>query len=134
MNKLQIEIINESLSYIANNHGRVASYDLRAELTEKFGYPADLDIEYTLDILIKDYQLITQLGQECLRLTLEGEKVHEIGMGKYIEEIHQDKELDKSVKTSTIRSNYFNITNVLITIIASIISTLISLGILKLIL
>ena len=68
-----------------------------------------------------------------MRLTLEGEKACKMGMNQYISEIHEDKELDKSVKTSTIRSNYFNITNIAITIAASIISTLISLGILKLI-
>lgn len=133
MNDLQIKIADETLNTINKNNSRINTSELHSRLDDIFGYKAGIDISYVLDSLEKDYQLIARLGQAWMRLTLEGEKACKIGMNQYISEIHEDKELDKSVKTSTIRSNYFNITNIAITIAASIISTLISLGILKLI-
>ena len=133
MTELQFKIADETLHLISEHDSRIYTSDLNSLLDDKFGYETGIDAAYILDALEKDYRLITPLGQAWLRLTLEGEHACKIGMEEYIRELHADKELEKSVKTSTIRSNYFNITNVCITIASAIIASLISLGILRLV-
>lgn len=133
MNNLQIQIADEILKALFNNGSRLNTSALSDHLTDIFDYKSDIDISYVLDVLTNDYQLITPLGQAWLRLTLEGERAYKIGISAFLKELHEDKKLDKSVKTSTVRSNYFNISNIIITIAASIISTLLAVGILKLV-
>lgn len=132
MTELQIKIANESLKYLQGGTNRVRESDLLEHLDEVFGYNASIDSFYVIDTLKKDYHLLDSLGQAWIRITSEGELAVTSGFEKYLDELKLDKELDKSVKTSTIRSNYFNITNVCITLIASIISALITIGILTL--
>lgn len=132
MNDLQIQIANKTLGALFNSGSRSNKNALSEQLTDIFGYKSDIDISYVFDVLTNDYQLITPLGQAWIRLTPEGERAYTIGISAYLNELHEDKMLDKSVKTSTVRSNYFNITNVVITIVASIISALLAVGIIKL--
>lgn len=124
MNELQTKIADKILNIIAKNNSRISKDDLHYHLDEGFGYKAGNDISYVLDALENDYRLIAPLGNAWIRLTLEGENAEKTGISQYFKNLHADKESDKSVKTSTVRSYYFNITNVCITVASAIIASL----------
>lgn len=133
MTELQIRIANESLKYIHEHKNRVRDSDLLEHLDEAFGFQAGIDCSYVIDTLKKDYHLLDTLGEAWIRITSEGENALTGGFENYLAALKADKELDRSVKTSTVWSNYFNVTNVCITLISSVISALIATGILTLI-
>lgn len=132
MTELQIKIADESLKYIHERSNRVKESDLLEHLDEVFGIKAGIDCSYVIDTLRKDYCLLASLGEAWIRITREGENTLTGGFEKYLVTLKAEKELDRSVKTSTVWSNYFNVTNVCITLISSVISALIAVGILTL--
>ena len=133
MTELQLRIADETLKYIRENKNRVIHSDLTEHLDTMFGYKSGIDVSYVIDTLIKDYHLLDSLGAAWIRITCEGENASICGFKKYLDTLKADRELDKSVKTSTVHSNYFNITNVCIPLISSAISVLVAIGILTLI-
>lgn len=133
MTELQLKIADETLKYIRDNENRVIHSDLTEYLDTVFGYKSGIDVSYVIDTLIKDYHLLDSLGAAWIRITSEGENASICGFEKYLDALKADRELDKSVKTSTVHSNYFNITNICITLISSAISVLVAIGILTLI-
>lgn len=133
MTEIQLKIADETLKYIRDNKNRVIHSGLTKHLGMVFGDKSRIDVSYVIDTLIKDYHLLDSLGEAWIRITSEGENASVFGFEKYLDALTADRELDKSVKTSTVHSNYFNITNICITLISSAISALVAIGILALI-
>lgn len=113
LNDRQLKIAEALLKHLESRNG-ISNYNIYTPELEKLDY-SDSDIEILIAILEVDYNLVQTFGTRTLgdlvidkfsiRLTSEGNKAAKIGIKKYIEEIESDKELDRQVKKSTVKTS-----------------------------
>jgi hypothetical protein len=103
LNKQQVEIADFLLKHLESRGGQSKRENYIETLVQHGINP--FDIEPVIRLLVDDLKLIRSEGaiDSELYLKPEGIRVAKIGIVKYMDEIDQDKQLDRAAKKATIK-------------------------------
>lgn len=103
LNEIEIKIADYLLKYLESCGGQSIKDNYFEKLTQN-GFNR-FDIYRVIKALIDDFKLIRSEGADEYRLFLkpEGTKAAKIGIVKYLDEIDQDKQLDRAAKKASIK-------------------------------